>query len=196
MKECATTDTQPCNHLTAVYFRCTTTMWLTTTEEFELRCGYGSHHSSHKTSPTLPVKLSTHSSSGKVRLSCGLIQWPISCSPTIKQTNLSSHSPGLLLVLLGSLILWSRCVSQQHLLDRKESLVYLKRRCNIPSFPKSRHLAATGVGINVTWCEAQSWAWTVKQIEFVFKIRALHWTPLEFRAEFLEGGFQFESSDC
>ena len=42
---------------------------------------------------------------------------------------------------------------------------------------------------NVTWREAWSWAWTVKQVEFVFKIRALHSIPLEFRAVFLAGGF-------
>ena len=41
-------------------------------------------------------------------------------------------------------------------------LVYLKGRGNIPPSPKS----------HVTWREAGSWAWTAKQVEFVFKIRA------------------------
>ena len=53
-------------------------------------------------------------------------------------------------------------------------LVYLKGRCNIPSFPKSRHLAATGVGVNM-WRDVKHEVglWTVKQVE-------LHCTSLEF----------------
>ena len=36
----------------------------------------------------------------------------------------------------------------------------------------------------------------MKQFEIVFKIRALHSTPLEFRTGFFAGGVKFESSDC
>lgn len=45
----------------------------------------------------------SHTSLGNVSLSCGLIQWSISCSPTIKHTNLFSLSPGLLLPSEGHL---------------------------------------------------------------------------------------------
>ena len=63
--------------------------------------------------------------------------------------------------------------------------VFLKRRHDIPPFPK----AATEVGINMRRdMKHQSWAMNSDK-ELVFKIRALHCTPLEFRAGFLTGGF-------
>ena len=68
-------------------------------------------------------------------------------------------------------------------------LVYLKGRCNIPSFPKSCHLAAAEVAVNMWSDMKHEVGREVKQVEFVFKIRALHCTPLEFRTGFLAGGF-------
>ena len=65
--------------------------------------------------------------------------------------------------------------------------VFLKRRCNIPSFPK----ATPKVGVNVTWHEARRWA-VNSDNKFVFKIKALHCTPLEFRIGFLVGGFNLK----
>ena len=46
---------------------------------------------------------------------------------------------------------------------------------------------------HVTWRKAQSWA-VNSDNKFVFKIRALHCTPLEFRTAILAGGFWFEST--
>ena len=51
------------------------------------------------------------------------------------------------------------------------------------------------VGVNVwrdvTWRDARGWAMNSDN-EFVFKIRALHCNPLEFRTEFLAGAFNLE----
>ena len=63
-----------------------------------------------------------------------------------------------------------------------------KGRCNIPPFPKSCHW---GRHKHVTWCEARSWA-VNSDNKFVFKIKALHCTPLEFRIGFLVGGFNLK----
>ena len=63
--------------------------------------------------------------------------------------------------------------------------VILKRRYNIPPFPK----AASDVGVNM-WHdvkhEVEQWAVTMI---FVFKLRPLHCTPLEFRTANLAGAF-------
>ena len=66
--------------------------------------------------------------------------------------------------------------------------VFLKRRLNIPPFPK----AATEVGVNMR-CDIKHdvGLWTVTT-DFVFKIRALHCGPLEFRTGFLAGAFNLK----
>ena len=62
---------------------------------------------------------------------------------------------------------------------------FLKLRRNIPPFPK----AASEVGVNM-WrnMKRKVGHWSADN-KFIFKIRALHCTPLEFRPGFLAGGF-------
>ena len=72
-------------------------------------------------------------------------------------------------------------------------LVYLKGRCNIPSFPKSCHWGGHN---HVTWREARSWAWRVKRVEFVFKIRALHWTHWSLELGSWRGAFNLKIAAC
>ena len=64
--------------------------------------------------------------------------------------------------------------------------------CNVPPcsfysfFSKKPPLGHHWGGCkHVTWREARSVAWTVKQVKFVFKIRALNCTPLEFKKQLL-----------